>query len=412
MPVTQASKTALQRRFNLRLYLRQQPVMFAIFFVITVVFFLFVTELTRVHYAQREALGQRWFKRGVTDLNAKNYSAAVTDFRGALLYAPDNYDYQLNLAEALIGENKPGQASAYLLNLWDREPDNGEVNLELARIAAQQGRTRDAVRYYHDAVYAAWPSNQDERRHEARLELIELMLQMKSYGQAQAELIALSENVGSEPNWEEHIGDLFLQAGDPEHALGAFQRTLKTNRHDEKALAGAGTAAFRLAQYSLAEHYLLQALAQNSKDTQAADQLKTAQLVLQMDPYRRPLSEARRRRLVMDAFATAGQRLESCPMPAPPNQASIAAPLPGNTGKNVVLAGANAPITPAPATLSDQWAKLKPKMTERALRANPDLEDAAMDLVFRIERQTSVECGPPTGKDLALSLIAKLHEGM
>ena len=412
MPVTQASKSALQRRLNLRLYLRQQPVMFAIFFVITVIFFLFVTELTRVHYAQREALGQRWFNRGVADLNAKNYAGAVTDFRSALLYSPDKYDYQLNLAEALIGLNQPVPASAYLLTLWDREPDNGVVNLDLARIAAKQGRTREAIRYYHDAVYAAWPSDQDERRHLARLELIELELQMHSYEQAQAELIALSENVRSEPSWEDQIGDLFLQAGDPEHALGAFQRTLKTNRHDEKALAGAGTAAFRLAQYSLAEHYLLQALAQNPKDTQAAEQLKTAQLVLQMDPYRRPLSEAQRRRLVMDAFAVAGQRLQSCPMPAPPNQASIAAPTPGSAGNGVVPAAANTPMAPAPTTLSDQWAKLKPKMRERELRMNPDLEDAAMDLVFRIERQTSVECGAPTGKDLALTLIAKLHEGM
>ena len=33
---------------------------------------------------------------------------------------------------------KTGEASAYLLNLWDREPEDGLVNLELARIAAQQ----------------------------------------------------------------------------------------------------------------------------------------------------------------------------------------------------------------------------------------------------------------------------------
>jgi len=37
--------------------------------------------------------------------------------------------------------------------------------------------------------------------------------------------------------------------------------------------------------------------------------------------------------------------------------------------------------------------------------------ETAMDLVFGIERQTSATCGTPAGTDLALLLIAKLHEG-
>jgi len=39
------------------------------------------------------------------------------------------------------------------------------------------------------------------------------------------------------------------------------------------------------------------------------------------------------------------------------------------------------------------------------------LLEGAMDLVFSTERQTSATCGAPTGTDLALLLIAKLHEG-
>ena len=34
-----------------------------------------------------------------------------------------------------------------------------------------------------------------------------------------------------------------------------------------------------------------------------------------------------------------------------------------------------------------------------------------MNLVFDIERQTNTACGSPTGVDLALLLISKLHEG-
>ena len=69
----------------------------------------------------------------------------------------DDYAYQLNLAEALIGLKRTGEASTYLVNLWDRQPEDGLVNLELARIAVQKGQTEQALRYYHNAIYAAWP---------------------------------------------------------------------------------------------------------------------------------------------------------------------------------------------------------------------------------------------------------------
>jgi hypothetical protein len=61
--------------------------------------------------------------------------------------------------------------------------------------------------------------------------------------------------------------------------------------------------------------------------------------------------------------------------------------------------------------LADSWTKMKPRISDQSLRRNPGLVEDAMDLVFRIERQTNTTCGSPTGPDLALLLIAKLHEG-
>ncbi len=186
--------------------------MLAFLAVLAVVFFLMVAGLSRVYQAQRQALGNRWFRRGVADLSAKRFDAAVTEFRSALLYSRGHYDYQLNLAEALIGLHQTGEASAYLLNLWDREPENGLVNLELARIAAQQGDNDKAVRYYHNAVYAAWPTDEQSKRRDARLELVELLLRTHQHAEAQAELIALQENIGDDPVVQERIGGLFLRA--------------------------------------------------------------------------------------------------------------------------------------------------------------------------------------------------------
>ncbi len=158
--------TATDTKFpqNLERYFTRRPVILALLFGAAVVFFLAVTALSGIYRAQRDALGTRWFNRGVADLAARRYDRAVVEFRTALLYSRDNYTYQLNLAEALVGQGRINEAYAYLINLWDREPENGYVNLELARIAAQKRAIDQALRYYHNAIYAAWPGDQETER--------------------------------------------------------------------------------------------------------------------------------------------------------------------------------------------------------------------------------------------------------
>ncbi|HEX6824127.1 MAG TPA: tetratricopeptide repeat protein [Candidatus Sulfotelmatobacter sp.] len=390
MPEVQEQKASPQRLSRVRLYVRQRPVMLVLLTALTVAFFVFVAALSRAYKDQQTALGNRWFERGIADMSGKRYQAAVKDFRAALLYSRDNYTYQLNLAEALLGMNRRAEASAYLLNLWDRQPEDGLVNLELARIAAQKGQMQQAVRYYHDAVYAVWPSQQERQRREVRLELIGLLLQSNAKGQAQAELIGLSENADEDPVQLSLLGDLFMRADDYEHALAEYRSSLKADAHNAKTLAGAGYAAYELQQYSLAEHYLQDAIKRDPNDKDSAERLKTTEMVLRMDPYQRQISQSERVRLVIEAFTTAGERLQRCAVPSG-----------DGAGRGVVQGG----------TLSDEWSALKPQITQRGLQRNAGLADEAMDLVFRIERQTSVNCGAPSGPDLALLLISKLREG-
>ncbi|HEY3973817.1 MAG TPA: tetratricopeptide repeat protein [Candidatus Sulfotelmatobacter sp.] len=373
---------------DVRLYLRQRPVILTLLALLAILFFVGVSGLSRAYQAQRESLGSRWFNRGLGDLSAGRYDAAVMEFRSALLYSRDNYDYERHLAEALIGLKRTGEASTYLLNLWDRQPEDGVVNLDLARIAAQKGQIQQAIRYYHNAIYAAWPSDQEAKRRDARLELIELLLATGAKAQAQPELIALQENVGEDPAQQERIGDLFLRVGDYEHALAAYRISLKAEGEDRAALAGAGFAAFQLGRYPLAQRYLQAAVAANPSDKHSADLLKSTELVLHMDPFRRQLSVAQRDRIVVEAFSTAGERLKSCGL----------------------MRGSALP-TAAQTSLADSWAKMKPEISELNLKRKPDLVEQAMNLVFEIERQTSAMCGTPAGTDLALLLIARLHEG-
>ena len=381
----QGESTASRAVARYRFYLRQRPVILASLTLLAVAFFLAVAGLSRVHQAQRQAIGERWFNRGIADLNAKRYDAAVTDLRAALLYAPDAYSYQLKMAEALIGQGHTGQALAYLTNLWDREPENAVVSLELARIAAQREQTDDAIRYYRNAVYAVWPGDQEGMRLDARLELIDLFLRIRDRAQAQGELIALEASAGRDPVRQERIGELFLRAEDYEHARQAFDTVLKLDRHNAAAMAGAGYAAFELGQYRSAQNYLQAALAANANDTASADRLKITQMVLHMNPFRRQISVSERDRIVVEAFQTAGERLRTCKLPA--------------------ATGGSQP------SLNDEWAQLKPQITGSGLQRNPDLVETAMDVVFRIERETTTTCGSPTGIDLALLLISKMHEG-
>ena len=384
------TQAAVGDKQNFRRYLRQEPVILALLSGLAVIFFVAVTALSHLYQAQQEFLGNRWFMRGTTDLKQRHFDAAVTEFRSALLYSRDSYAYQLNLAESLIGLKRTGEAYAYFINLWDREPENGLVNLELARIAAQKGETEPALRYYHNAIYATWPGDEQVQRRETRLELIGYLLNINAKAHAQAELIALAANLEDDPSQQARVGDLFVQTQDYEHALAEYRLSLKAQPHDPAALAGAGLAAFQLGRYNIAERYLQAAMSANPNDAQSAARLKAAALIMQMDPFQRQISVAQRDRIVLEAFAAAGQRLDSC------------------SAAGAAKGPATIPI--AQPALSEEWAKMKPQITEPGLRRDPDLVNTAMELVFSIERQTSNACGAASETDAALLLIAKLHE--
>ena len=368
--------------------LRREPVMLAVLTFAAALSFLFVTGLSRMFHAQQGALAERWSARGRSDLSAGRYASAVPEFRAALLYSRDDFDFRLGLAQALMGLNRDDEAYTYLINLWGRRPENGVVNVELARIAAQRGQTDQALRYYHNAIYANWPAGQDSEAREARFELVDYLLQIHASTQAQSELISLAAYIGDDPSQQVRLGDLFLRIQDNEHALAAYRRSLSASPHDAAALAGAGTAAYDLGRYAAAEHYLQEAVSLKPGDYISNDRLKIARLVLQMDPFRPQIRVATRNRNVMAAFAAAGAQLKACPVAA-----TYAAT--GISGQD----------------LATQWAKLMPQITEGGLRRDPDLVNTSMVLVFTIERQAREWCGTPTATDSALLLIAKLHEG-
>jgi tetratricopeptide (TPR) repeat protein len=317
----------------------------------------------------------------------------VDDFRAALGYARTNFDYQLSLARALRDTGRTAESETYLINLWERTPQEGAVNLALGRLFAREKLSDKAIQYYHNAIYGFWPGDPDTKRRDTEFELIAFLLQNHAYPQAQAELITMAAALPNDPSLRVRVAQLFAQTQDYEHALAQFQEVLRTDHDNQAALYGAGQAAFQLGRYRTAQGYLRSAVRGDPKNTQASQALNMATLVLQADPFASRISDAERSRRVRSAFQAAGERLDGCAK-----------------SKEIDLSP-RSPSNGLPA-LKAQWVERAPKLERSRQPRDGAALDEIMDLVFDIEQQTQALCGPPEGLDRALLLLSQERTGV
>ncbi len=369
---------------------KRPPVVIAALAVVAVLGFVLVSRLANRFAEQQKALARHLYGQGLTDLGSAHPDRAIEEFRAALLYDRDNFDYQLSLARALRDTGRTTESESYLVSLWERNPQNAAVNLALGRLAARQAQLDKAIQYYHNAIYGVWNTNPDTNRINTSFELIEFLLREKANPQAQAELITLAAGLPKIPEMQLRAANLFARADDYQHALTEYDRVLQLEHNNPIALLGAGESAFKLARYRTAEHYLQNAAKAGSQDPETTRLLDLVTRVLAVDPLFDRLPASERYRRMRDDFEQAGKRLDTC-------QAAAGSNLPpapqGSTGPDVLP------------SLKSQWTAMKPKLNFG--RSDPDLLDSAMDLVFQIEQQTAANCGPPTGVDEALLLLSQ-----
>ncbi|HWW85330.1 MAG TPA: tetratricopeptide repeat protein, partial [Vicinamibacterales bacterium] len=168
-----------------------------------------------------------WYRRGQQQLERRQLDAAIDDFRRATVRDRAERRYVLALARALTLKQDYEAARSALLTLRESAPEDPDINLELARLAAERQDVTEAVRYYHNALYAAWPSDQTDARRRVRLELIRFLLTRGQVGRAQAELLSLAAtDLPDDAATRLDVARLFATAGDATHALDQFQRTL------------------------------------------------------------------------------------------------------------------------------------------------------------------------------------------
>ena len=303
-----------------------------------------------------------WFRRGQQALASDDVGGAVDAFRRAAVRNRTDRSYQLALARALVRNHDNDAARALLLSVRESDPEDAEVNLELARIAAGRMDVTEAARFYHNTLYAPWTVDRADARRAVRLELIRFLLAHRQQARAIGELMALTSDLPDRPDAHLEAGRLFADAGDDPHALDQFERAVRAAPDDAAALGAAGEAAFRLGQYPLARTYLRRASAGGST-------LEVVEHVLRDDPLANRIGSAERRRRLLSNLEYLQQRSSSCPLSEGPAVDALAA--------------------------------------NRA--PDQDAIESGVELAGRAAQEIAERCPPATGRDRALALIARQH---
>ena len=342
--------------------------------------------LTRLVAANNREMNLRdaaeWYRRGEEAMSSGHLDDAIAALRRAAVRDRTERRYLLALARALALKPDPDAARAVLLTLRESAPEDPEINLQLARLAATRSDVTEAVRYYHNALYAPWSPDEAATRRAIRLELIRFLLTHDQPGRAHSELVALSADLPDEAPVHLEVAKLFVQAGDNIDALDQFRRVLRLDPSNDDALVGAGQAAFRLGNYADARTYLRRAPAD---DTAVVQTREVVDFVLSDDPLAKRLGSAERRRRLVDDFAYVRERLLACAEQ----------------------------MVDAESRDSASALRAEAEAFDGQLAASPALEqdtvETGVDLIYRMEDLIVRRCGPPTAHDQALVLIGRQH---
>lgn len=346
--------------------------------------FVFTREAARRQQAATLADAAEWFAIGEGHLSQGRPHDAVGALRQASNRDRGNQRYTLTLARALAANGQLDDARTALLALRDEVPDDPDVNMALARLAATRDELAEAQRFYQNALYGVWAPGREDERQRLRVELIRLLLQHGERARALSEVVALTTNLGDAAPARIEAGQLLLAAGDPEQALEQFVRALQLAPGDTGALAGAGEAAFARGDFVAARRYFAEA---EELPERLAGLAKVAGLVIDQNPLAARLTLAARRVRLLAALGRTSARLEECAARRP---------------------GAGAALDPLRAEL----ATLASSVGARALRDRPELIDEGVDVVYRAQQAAAGACGAPDHpEDRALLLIGERHAG-
>jgi len=325
--------------------------------------------------------GQRQFSSGQIDLAIDSYRKATTD-------ALRDRTYALALANALAAGNHDEEARQTLLRLREADPEEAEINSQLARIAAKHIEVDDAVGYYRNALYGRWAGTQvDERKLQLRVELIRFLLVHQQRNIALSELLILEADLPRSAAAHVETARLFLQTGDAQHALKNYDAAIELDKDDLDALTEAGETAFRGEDYPRTERYLRAAAKLNPENENTRRLLSVTEMVLSGDPLAPHLAMQEERERLLRGLTQATERLQGYL---------------SHTSDGREISQLNA--------LREQALTMESELNSKD---PPDSEQTktGVDLIYAIEKATSTAGREPDSLDQALFLIGQKHSG-
>jgi tetratricopeptide (TPR) repeat protein len=346
-------------------------------------------SLFRSFESHRQGLAEYWSDRGKQEMQGGQSKQGAESLRKALSYAPDNRGYELLLAEALSDAGQADQATNYFLNLWESQPGDGFINLELARLARGKKDTQRAVTYYRASIFGDWRGDGPTRRRSIRLELADYLASLHQFDAARDELMIASGNAAVNQNINLTLGDKFAAIGDVPDALNSYKKAAVDDPHDQVTLEKAGRLSFQVGNFDDAFGFLDDALKEGISDEgdrqQLAAMAQQAQQLIKLS-LSRELPPGERIEHLLLAKTIAQARLTAC----------------------LTRSGAAAQQSATLQNLKERW-EVADSDTQSTMEQVPTLQDSLSNLVMETELVTAKECGPPTGDDALLMILAKLQ---
>ena len=328
-----------------------------------------------------------WFERGMQYMQAGETDKAVAAFRNATASVENDPKYTLALANALAAENHPQQAERLLSRLREADPENPDINLSLARLAARQGEVQQAVRYYESALYGRWSNDRFDQRRQVRLELVRFLLAHQQQYLATSELYVLQNRTPDSVAAHIELAKLFAEANDLPHAFEEYAAAIRLDGSNVEALTAAGHLAFQVGNYPQAEQYLQAAQHANPDSQETHQLLSLTRGVLSSDPLLPHLTQLDRQKRLEAGLEVSLKRVEDCL---------------SDTSDSKAIAELQSLKTEA-ISATKSWKAMSP--------ADTDTVKTGVDLIFRMEQTASGAYGNPSDPDQAWLLIGRQHHG-
>jgi tetratricopeptide (TPR) repeat protein len=212
----------------------------------------------------------------------------------------------------MLAEGKVTDAQAVAAARLQQEPTDAAASLLVARALVREGKPREAVSYYHRAIYGQWDQNPARNRMQSRFELVELLAKLGAQRELLAELLPLQDEASTDLATRRRIAHLFLEAGAPSRAIEIYRDLLRKEKNDAESYAGLGEAELAQGNYRDAQADFTVAARLAPADSSIAHRLVVAKQVIELDPTRRGLGADERYRRSVELLRLTLQVTDSC----------------------------------------------------------------------------------------------------